>query len=163
MYMWGMDTDPTNGNICVLHKAHISITPRIEIFNSSGTRTGNMSVTLLDNIFGGGVIIDNNGYFWGATYGEDSGTYYLHYFNATTRYTIASYATDDIQYGSLALACDGDNNIYLFYTKETDGKIYYRKNWGSETAYTSGSASKPSCELHPSPSSTTLNLVYYTN
>ena len=75
-----------------------------------------------------------------------------------------------VNQGSIDLATDGSNNIYLFYQMTVAPQIaYYRKydsgtlTWGVETSITSGEGSRIASEKRTIPGSTQLHLIYYTS
>jgi hypothetical protein len=75
-----------------------------------------------------------------------------------------------VNQGSIDLATDGSNNVYLFYQMTVAPQIaYYRKydastlTWGGETAITAGEGSRIASEKRTIPGSTQLHLIYYTS
>ena len=77
-------------------------------------------------------------------------------------------ATDPLITGGISIGIDGDDNVYAYYTKSSDEKLYYRKydslgaSWGAETLFEATANNKVCCEKHSLVSDTFLHLVYYT-
>lgn len=92
------------------------------------------------------------------------------YDSGTTQIEMAGLLIDTwiVEINNLNVGLDGDDNIYVFYTKTSDEKTYYRKydagtsTWGSETLLVVVANNKFNCEKHSIPSDTKLNYMYYT-
>jgi len=69
--------------------------------------------------------------------------------------------------GSISIACDNDNNIYVYYTKKTDEKTYYRKYnsgtdiWESEVKFIDVINNRINTEKHVLAGSSRVNYIFY--
>lgn len=161
-----------NGNMYYLLWSNLIAQVFTKIINadgSNGSTEGNITNTLA-NFYGGEMAIDSSSNRWRIWYYISGGNYYLKVDkNASESLSVNYSTTDTIYKGMLSIGIDGANNVYIFYTKKTDGKCYYRmftnstSTWGSETALTSGDGLRPSCEQVSLPSSNKLNVIYFTN
>jgi len=89
------------------------------------------------------------------------------YNSGSTQIEMAGLLTDTWVVGinNLKVGIDGDDNIYIFYTKTSDEKVYYRKydgSWGSETLLVNIANNKFNCEKRSVPSINMLHYIYYT-
>lgn len=125
--------------------------------------------------YGSSMVIDGLGNYWTAVAAVGEG------FNgnidvrkndvASLNIVTGSSVTDPgVNQGSIDLATDGSNNVYLFYQMTVAPQIaYYRKydastlTWGDETAITAGEGSRIASEKRTIPGSTQLHLIYYTS
>lgn len=88
--------------------------------------------------------------------------------NTGTLGTISLSVTTVILEGSLSMGIDGNDNVYILYTK-SDEIAYLRKydadsdTWGDETAITSGDGLRASCEQHLLPGTEFLHYVFYSD
>jgi len=96
-----------------------------------------------DVLYGASMVVTRSGYLWHASfsYSHNNSNYQFRvsYSPVSSESWTASISEIPagfiIRKGTLQLASDGNNNIYLFYAK-TDDKLYYRKcvgtSWGEE-------------------------------
>ena len=69
--------------------------------------------------------------------------------------------------GSLSIACDNDDNIYVYYTKKSDEKTYYRKynsgtdTWESEVKFIDVVNNRINTEKHVLAGSSKVNYIFY--
>ena len=71
--------------------------------------------------------------------------------------------------GHICCGVDGNDNLYVLYTKSADEKAYLRKydadsaTWGNEVTLTSGDGLRASCEQHILPGTEFMNYVFYSD
>lgn len=118
----------------------------------------------------GALTVDVNDNAWTARYSLESGNYWLRvYKNATENLVVDYLAVDSLVNGMISMGTDGVGNVFLFYTKRTDNKCYYRKYnvtsaiWESEIVYSTGTGLRPSIEQHISTGASKLNVAYITD
>jgi len=69
--------------------------------------------------------------------------------------------------GSTSVACDNDDNIYVYYTKKSDEKAYYRKynsgtdTWESEVKFIDVVNNRINTEKHVLAGSSKVNYIFY--
>ena len=69
--------------------------------------------------------------------------------------------------GSLSIACDNDDNIYVYYTKKSDEKTYYKKynagtsQWESEIKFIDVINNRINTEKHVLAGSSRVNYIFY--
>ena len=69
--------------------------------------------------------------------------------------------------GSLSIACDNDDNIYVYYTKKSDEKTYYKKynagtsQWESEVKFIDVINNRINTEKHVLAGSSRVNYIFY--
>lgn len=170
-----MDTSPTDGKVVVYHRLVIGGVPLAELeFSSVGLVGSNTFLPngLNKNNKGSSAVIDSNNNRWVLLfYSTVSAVYTLEVIDRSGSDDITIYtgASEYIYKGNLCIGRDTEDNIYVFYTKKSDDKCYYRKynlattTWEAETALTAGEGLRPACVQHQALGSSKLFTTFYTN
>jgi hypothetical protein len=129
-------------------------------FNKTGTKQS-------DNNYSGGQDDDN--YYTNLIINSAGNYFKVHYDNSAGEiqtFGIGGSQTWTISIDNLIAGIDGDDNIYVFYTKTSDNKTYYKKyngsSWSSESEAVGVANNKFNCEKHTLTSLEDLNFVYFT-
>jgi hypothetical protein len=157
---FGLDTNPSNGNVHLLYTFEYFTDKANRMkFDSSGSELDDIDLTTTI-VIGGGLAIDSSGNKYDLVYASD---YDLHLYKNGVSNTVYSTGSDDLKRGMFDIGIDGQDNVYCFYVKESDGKTYYKKydgsSFGSETEVATGA--RIGCEQHALGSSVILNTVYF--
>lgn len=171
---YGADIDRNDTNIYFSFFSNYSDNFYTYKFNSVGLNTSTYSTAWTEGSssthYGSSALITKSGKLWHAhfAYTRYYGWYLLRVFY--TDLTPVSWITSlrlvnpgfVIKKGSLFLSSDGNNNIYIFYTK-TDNKTYYRKlNDGMENSELNFTSHfRINIEKHNKWTSDKLNYVYF--
>lgn len=166
-----IDTDPVTGDVYILRYRTAAYIKLHQIkYNSIGTYQNNTDIGAnLRKHYGAKIVITDTGDIWIAKYGEVSNWYdAIIYKNGVQSLVFGNVQfSDSIKRGMFALGLDGDNNIYLFFTKSDDKAYYYKydndsSSWGSETSLTAGEGLRIGSEKFSLIVSDKLHVVYYT-
>jgi len=160
--IWGLDSSSVDSKVYCYIKNAKSNRHGIHRFNNVGVHDSWLyNRTYIPN--GGASLVDSAGDFWQLY--QDGNTECAIDKNGVRQKLIASNA-HYFDYGMCAIGEDGDNNIFIIYTKNSDGKLYKRSSedtFTDETALTTGAGDRPSCEQHSLGSSDELHYVYSSN
>ena len=149
-----------------------------EVNEAFSTKTTKFSETSVINKKQFGCCLASNNYVYGFYYVNNSNAnYYLRYVRVNLSTGTADSEATALSFGSatplesLAVSEDGDGNIYLFYSKQSDQKAYYVKwthsggdvgSWGSENLITSSGYGRfVSAEKTLPAIATTVALTYF--
>jgi len=169
---WGLDTDPGTGNIHHFGKGGGG-SPQVHIMTPAGTNISTEGATGADassTSLSGALVTDTSGNRWQFLYRENGGNFeILVKKNGATVLTDAFGASDDIFHGMQSISIDGDNNVYIVYTKRTDGKAYLRKHnagdldtvWQPELALTTGAGDRVESEQVIAGGNTGINFIFF--
>jgi hypothetical protein len=160
--VFGLDTDPSNGDvyfyICWTVASYTQ--DRQYIFDKTNSFISSNKSRTYGGSLGGGLAIDSSGNIYELDYYK---FYDLSLFKNGSNYEIYNTGSDDLKRGMFDIGIDGQDNVYCFYVKESDGKTYYKKfdgsSFGSETEVATGV--RIGCEQHALGSSVILNTVYF--
>ena len=158
----GITINQATGKIYImLHNNYISYTISFYSFSYLGTSTnleGSNSISA--PLLGGCVCTDTANNRWYFIYKGTGSSYALNVYKnegASTSYSdTATYTTDGVLHGELAIGSDTSSNIYCFFTRGSDGCCYTFKytaatlSWSATGSYTNYSGAgvvgnRPSC------------------
>ena len=164
--LWGIDTDPSNGDIHIF-STHYITNPRVQIFNVNG----GYSSTYGDNgayaNYGGAFAIADDGTRYRLYYEETNNKLCLRRNNDA--FDLMDSGTLLLNEGMLAMGIDNAGLVYMFYSKQSDNKCYYRTYnpvgsvHSGELSFTAGQGQRPSCEQHTLPTNDQLHTVFFTD
>jgi hypothetical protein len=165
---YSLDSDPSSGDLYFFYHYSLGIF-YIDRFNSSGTYQSTISVSAGSFIGGCGVVTSENRK-WLVTL--TSG--YLRIWE--TLLTSGTLSTSSLNIssigvlsGNICCGVDGNDNLYVFYTKSADEKTYSRKYnadsaaWEDEVTLTSGDGLRVSCEQHILPGTEFIHYIFYSD
>lgn len=158
------DIRPTDNLLAVLFCSNATNYTYVYLFNLDGTYNSRIHYNTVVSDYGGafGFLSDGSFFVVKSYYG---GLRVIKNLNTS----ISTDPTGAIRAGHVALGVDNDDNVYIFYTKDSDEKCYYLKynadtaTWGPVTALTVGDGLRPACEKHPIPLSTDLHITYFSD
>lgn len=157
-YIWDIDTY-NNGNVILIMRSYYTVYKCI--FNSTGGSGAKTSVT--GGSDGGSILIDNNDNLRWITLDYTSEVY-------SWDNNMFPGITTQMRRGSVSMGVDGDNNVYIFYTKAADDKAYYYKwtrsteTWSSSpTLLSTNKGDRVKCEQRALSTSTKLCVVYFSD
>ena len=167
-YMYGLDSKPSTGVLYLLWVGVGCSFRRTEIFSAVGVETGSEGDFGVNTVYGGGLVIDSAGNRYSVGYYFSTPNYILQVKkNGVDELTIYSDTVDVYKQGMFSIGIDAADNVYIYYVKESDGKIYMRKYngaaWEDEAAVTDAVSYRPSLEHHSPSASNKVNFVYYTD
>lgn len=166
----GLDTDPITGDVYLLWQYEGNAeapTTLLSKWDSAGS-VGSYTLMKQDtaDYRAGALVIDSSGNRYYTVYKSNSTQQLIVHKNETVSLTI-NLTGDDYKRGMFTIGLDGQDNIYIFYVKESDSNTYYRKynnstdSWESEIQYTTSQGLRPKTQQHSEPGSGTLNIVYF--
>jgi len=157
--LWSIASDPVDGNVLVQYtygSSDWAVTTNTNEFTSAGVRVNTWGGNKVQYSHYIGVAISPEGVSYDFQFYVRSG--YNDKLIVREHTGISSYTSrldedlggqNILSSGEGCIASDGSGNIFIFYTKKTDLKCYYRKydklttSWTSETAVSSGEGRRP--------------------
>lgn len=171
----GLTTSPVDGKIYLSGSPY----PRFNEIYSWDANGGSWfrENTSYDYQYGAGICVAADNEWYSLRYYHRSSSYNMSIQVRNSTSNILNYslgAPETLHLGELAIGCDNDSNVYIFYTLTVDGACYYRKytkltgTWSDEAVFSKDALGntivgrRPSCVLNPISGSDKLHVLFTT-
>ena len=174
-----IETNPIDGTLWTYSRlVETASTLLVYSFSSAGVWGGfsdNLPSATTRLHRGASSVTDSTGKRWTLLYYKYSSTdqYRLEVIDSSGTYDLTVLSVDSgsglLLDGNVSIGCNSADDIYIFYTKLSDSKCYYRKfdavgtAWGVETELTTGDGFRPACTKHKSSGSDRFITTFYTD